>query len=961
MSMPSISQLSPFFQQAQTGLSQFGQGLVDAQDQQNQVQLGNALAQGDYQGAMGYAARLRNPDLIMKLSTLIQNKQQGASFNQDISPLTGGGGTVTPGGAGAGDGSKVPTSGTGAGYGDIPRSDVATYIVNAAQQRGIDPGKALSVAKAEGLSTYTGDNNSSFGPFQLHMGGISSQYPHGGMGDDFRAQTGLDPRDPSTWKQQVDFALDKAVQNGWNAWSSQAGRPNFEGIGANAKAVGTPRAQAGAPGVQVAGPAQATTATPNIGTKLADEDRVDPVTGEPIKLVPGTDIPIAKPSTTPAAPGVITLADGTAVNPYDPDAMAKLTPAQKVEVQQKQITALGKPGAAGPGSPAPTGAAPTTPGTTVASTVPTKVTPPAAARPTTVTPTTPVTPSGLPTNVGQPIRGPLMGVPAPGQPGPLPNAPRPPGSLPSGTLVQGAAGQGAQPGGGGGLGGLLGGILGVPGRVLSGLGGLLQGQGGAGFASGGGMPGAPGPQPGAVPAALPPAPGGGVGAPPPVVPPGAAPPAATPTTPAAPIAVASAANPDPAVTINGKSWTRASADAAPDSDKSAPKVADVAKAQGITGVEDDDEADDVTKNLASGKYTYGGQGAAASPDASKIATTASQNAAASGMSPQDRYNYALKMQAKYTAMGATGYAEIFGKIAEQAQKDMEKTTTEKEYEYAVAHGYTGSFTEYQDKSHDPSVITQYQYAKKQGFTGSFTDFIALQHPSQALPLETEEQKEIGKAHAYPITQAIKEGEGAQDMIRNLNNFDAAQSVLDNGGVVTGPMSNAVLTAGQYLQGATGKPSDALDAMAAMKKLNVQLAAGATKAMTGRPTQFEFQKMLDAYPGLSNTNDGNHILISIMRQDAQRKADLANEAAQATNVQDYNKRVKQYDHDHPQINPFTGQPFIDPDTGKPPVDAHGNALLPKVSGPNDPIFKLLPKGGGPNSHFIGPDGSEQIKE
>jgi Peptidase_C39 like family len=116
---------------------------------------------------------------------------------------------------------------------------VSDYIRYAAAQRGIDPETAVRVADSEGLGTYVGDNNSSFGPFQLHYGGVAAGgNAVKGMGDTFTAQTGLDARDPSTIRQQIDFALDVAKKQGWNpggtgGWhgATRVGIANWQGIG----------------------------------------------------------------------------------------------------------------------------------------------------------------------------------------------------------------------------------------------------------------------------------------------------------------------------------------------------------------------------------------------------------------------------------------------------------------------------------------------------------------------------------------------------------------------------------------------------------------------------------------------------------------------------------------------------------------------------------------------------------
>jgi hypothetical protein len=54
------------------------------------------------------------------------------------------------------------------------------------------------------------------------------------MGDDFTKATGMHASDPSTWPQQVDFALSHASNNGWGAWygaRDSAGR--YLGLGQN--------------------------------------------------------------------------------------------------------------------------------------------------------------------------------------------------------------------------------------------------------------------------------------------------------------------------------------------------------------------------------------------------------------------------------------------------------------------------------------------------------------------------------------------------------------------------------------------------------------------------------------------------------------------------------------------------------------------------------------------------------
>jgi len=103
--------------------------------------------------------------------------------------------------------------------------EVLAYLRQAAIARHIDPDIAVRAFGHEALNVFDpnqpdrgGDHGSSFGPAQLHYGGLSKVEPNPGLGDAFTKATGLDARDPSTWPQQIDFALDHVTKNGWGAW-----------------------------------------------------------------------------------------------------------------------------------------------------------------------------------------------------------------------------------------------------------------------------------------------------------------------------------------------------------------------------------------------------------------------------------------------------------------------------------------------------------------------------------------------------------------------------------------------------------------------------------------------------------------------------------------------------------------------------------------------------------------------
>lgn len=150
-------------------------------------------------------------------------------------------------------------AGTGAAPGS--RDEQEAYIRQSAQMRGIDPETAVKVAKSEGLNAYTGDEGSSFGPFQLHYGGVArggNAVP--GLGDEFTKATGLNARDPSTWRAQVDFALDNAAKGGWSPFhgARKTGIADFQGIPDRQRMAGD-GAQGGQPVVPPVGAPQAQT------------------------------------------------------------------------------------------------------------------------------------------------------------------------------------------------------------------------------------------------------------------------------------------------------------------------------------------------------------------------------------------------------------------------------------------------------------------------------------------------------------------------------------------------------------------------------------------------------------------------------------------------------------------------------------------------------------------------------
>ena len=118
-------------------------------------------------------------------------------------------------------GASVYPAGETSYSGAIPgvgAKEVDDYTRQVAQKYNIDPNVASRVLAQEssyGQAKLPGDKGTSFGPFQLHFAADGKA-----MGDSFRRDTGLDPRNPNTWKQQIDYAMKKAAQGGWAPWTT---------------------------------------------------------------------------------------------------------------------------------------------------------------------------------------------------------------------------------------------------------------------------------------------------------------------------------------------------------------------------------------------------------------------------------------------------------------------------------------------------------------------------------------------------------------------------------------------------------------------------------------------------------------------------------------------------------------------------------------------------------------------
>lgn len=116
------------------------------------------------------------------------------------------------------------------------------FAVAQAQQNGVPPDLFIKMLQSEGGADgrwRVGDSGTSFGPSQLHT--------PGGLGDEFRRDTGLDPRDPRNARAMVAWSARNMARTGWGPYhgAARAGIGPWQGL--NREGMGGAPAGAGGP------------------------------------------------------------------------------------------------------------------------------------------------------------------------------------------------------------------------------------------------------------------------------------------------------------------------------------------------------------------------------------------------------------------------------------------------------------------------------------------------------------------------------------------------------------------------------------------------------------------------------------------------------------------------------------------------------------------------------------------
>jgi hypothetical protein len=187
---------------------------------------------------------------------------------------------------------------------------------------------------------------------------------------------------------------------------------------------------------------------------------------------------------------------------------------------------------------------------------------------------------------------------------------------------------------------------------------------------------------------------------------------------------------------------------------------------------------------------------------------------------------------------------------------------------------------------------------------------------------------LGKAIGEQIEAG---GKNARDRMNALNAIDDAITAGGKG-IVTGPLAERALKVREALN-AVGLNFDwitkGMPESEIVSKMNAQLSSASSKAMTGRPTQFEFLAWMKNNPGLLTSPQGTHALIDILRQATRQDIDLGKLAQNKANWEHWGDTVDKYysDPKNKIISPFSHKP-IGTEVGPAAVGTAGPTHSPK---------------------------------
>jgi hypothetical protein len=189
-------------------------------------------------------------------------------------------------------------------------------------------------------------------------------------------------------------------------------------------------------------------------------------------------------------------------------------------------------------------------------------------------------------------------------------------------------------------------------------------------------------------------------------------------------------------------------------------------------------------------------------------------------------------------------------------------------------------------------------------------------------------KAIGAAKGKQMSDAVDAASHAQKTLLTLNNMEDALQNAPND-ITTGPGAKEWLKVKQFASN-LGFDAKGLNESEVVDKLNAFLAGEATKQISSRPAQFEFQTYLKNNPGLMTSLEGTRKLISIMRQGAQLDVGLGKIAGKEENLKDWGDLQDDFYRKNPIISPFTGKPVDREHPAVPPPLAQAATPTPPAA-------------------------------
>jgi hypothetical protein len=196
------------------------------------------------------------------------------------------------------------------------------------------------------------------------------------------------------------------------------------------------------------------------------------------------------------------------------------------------------------------------------------------------------------------------------------------------------------------------------------------------------------------------------------------------------------------------------------------------------------------------------------------------------------------------------------------------------------------------------------------------------------------ESELNKLKAKDVGDYIDAGKAARARLQYAN---LMQDALNRGGdnIWTGAGADFVRTVKTALSNA-GIDVAGMGETDVLSKGSILLATEGTKALSSRPSQFEFQKNIEANPGLVMSKPGSQLMLSIIRQQAQADFDLATLARHVKDPTDWADVVDKYYAEHPLMSPW--------DPKKPLTDEVAEQALGVKAGQGQPSDAEPPPAG-----------------